>query len=152
MGRLFIIDDCALSLWVKRPGHEVDHSHPSSAEVKNAWTYTSNPHKTPSWNCAQLNHRDNSTFTFIYRFIRTLSVNFHTRWPGKNCFLDIFLFMFLDKNRLHVSEGIVLLWEYFLWTLSPLPGYKTLCFGRELCLHFGSATEENQLHLTCSTG
>jgi hypothetical protein len=33
----------ALSLWVKRPGREADHSPPSSAEVKNAWSYTSSP-------------------------------------------------------------------------------------------------------------
>jgi hypothetical protein len=26
---------------VKRPGHEADHAPPSSAEVKNAWSYTS---------------------------------------------------------------------------------------------------------------
>jgi hypothetical protein len=31
----------ALSLGVKRPGREADHSSPSSAEVKNAWSYTS---------------------------------------------------------------------------------------------------------------
>jgi hypothetical protein len=28
---------------VKRPGREADHSPPSSAEVKNAWSYTSTP-------------------------------------------------------------------------------------------------------------
>jgi hypothetical protein len=33
----------ALSLGLKRPGSENDHSPPSSAEVKNAWSYTSNP-------------------------------------------------------------------------------------------------------------
>jgi hypothetical protein len=33
----------ALSLTVKRPGREADHSHPSNAEVKNAWSYTSSP-------------------------------------------------------------------------------------------------------------
>jgi hypothetical protein len=33
----------ALSLGVKRPGREADHSPPSSAEVKNAWSYTSTP-------------------------------------------------------------------------------------------------------------
>jgi hypothetical protein len=33
----------ALSLVVKQLGHEVDHSPPSSAEVKNAWSYTSTP-------------------------------------------------------------------------------------------------------------
>jgi hypothetical protein len=33
----------ALSLGVKRLGREADHSPPSSAEVKNAWIYTSTP-------------------------------------------------------------------------------------------------------------
>jgi hypothetical protein len=33
----------ALSLGVKWPGREADHSPPSSAEVKNAWSYTSTP-------------------------------------------------------------------------------------------------------------
>jgi hypothetical protein len=28
---------------VKRPGLEADQSHPSSAEVQNAWSYTSTP-------------------------------------------------------------------------------------------------------------
>jgi hypothetical protein len=34
----------ALSPEVKRPGCETDHSPPSSAEVKNAWSYTSTQH------------------------------------------------------------------------------------------------------------
>jgi hypothetical protein len=33
----------SLSLGVKRPGCEADHSPPPSAEVKNAWSYTSIP-------------------------------------------------------------------------------------------------------------
>jgi hypothetical protein len=33
----------ALSLGVKRPECEADHSPPSSDEVKNAWSYTSTP-------------------------------------------------------------------------------------------------------------
>jgi hypothetical protein len=33
----------ALSLEVKRPGHEAHHSPPSSVEVKNEWSYTSTP-------------------------------------------------------------------------------------------------------------
>jgi len=32
----------------KRPWHEVDHSPPSSAEVKNAWSYISSPNMS-SW-------------------------------------------------------------------------------------------------------
>jgi hypothetical protein len=33
----------AISLGIKRSGGEIDHSPPSSAEVKNAWSYTSTP-------------------------------------------------------------------------------------------------------------
>jgi hypothetical protein len=33
----------ALSLGVKRPKREADHSHSSSAEDRNAWSYTSTP-------------------------------------------------------------------------------------------------------------
>jgi hypothetical protein len=33
----------AFSLGIKRPGCEADHSPPSSAEVKNTWSYTSTP-------------------------------------------------------------------------------------------------------------
>jgi hypothetical protein len=33
----------ALSLEVKWSGHEADHSHTSSAEVRNVWSYTSAP-------------------------------------------------------------------------------------------------------------
>jgi len=32
-----------LSMWVKRPGREADHSPPSSDEVKNEWSSTSTP-------------------------------------------------------------------------------------------------------------
>jgi hypothetical protein len=35
----------ALSSGVKRLGREADHSHPCSAEVKNAWRYASTPPK-----------------------------------------------------------------------------------------------------------
>jgi hypothetical protein len=33
----------AISAGVKRPGHEVDHSPPTSAEVKKTWIYISIP-------------------------------------------------------------------------------------------------------------
>jgi hypothetical protein len=33
----------ALSLGIKRPGRDVDHSPPPSDEAKNAWSYTSTP-------------------------------------------------------------------------------------------------------------
>jgi hypothetical protein len=49
----------ALYLGVKRPGREADHSPLPSAEVKNAWSYTSIPPiylhgVVPSWAQGQL--------------------------------------------------------------------------------------------------
>jgi len=38
-----LLSNGALSLGVKRPGREADHSSPSSVEVKNAWSCTSTP-------------------------------------------------------------------------------------------------------------
>jgi len=43
----------ALSLGVKRLGREADHSAQLSAQVKNAWSYTSIP-RTSSWRGAWL--------------------------------------------------------------------------------------------------
>jgi hypothetical protein len=49
----------ALSLEVKWPVCEADHSPPSSAEVKNEWRYTST---SP----IHLNHRDNFNFYLLH--------------------------------------------------------------------------------------
>jgi hypothetical protein len=49
----------ALSLGVKRPGCEVDHSPPSSAEVKEWVELCLHSPNTPSWRGAQLKHRYN---------------------------------------------------------------------------------------------
>jgi hypothetical protein len=43
------VDTEPLSLGVKRPGREGDHSPPSTAEVKKEWSYTSTPPSIPSW-------------------------------------------------------------------------------------------------------
>jgi hypothetical protein len=52
----------ALSLGVKRLGREADHSPPSCAEVKNAWSYTSTPQYVfVAW--CLVKHRDNFTFS-----------------------------------------------------------------------------------------
>jgi hypothetical protein len=57
----------ALFLGVKRPGREANHSSSSSADIKNAWSYTSAPN-TPSWCRAQLKkkeHLDNFTLPYL---------------------------------------------------------------------------------------
>jgi hypothetical protein len=56
---------------VKRPGREANHSPPPSAEVNNAWRYTSTPQYTFMAWCL-VKHRDNFTFTFTSEF-RTCS-------------------------------------------------------------------------------
>jgi len=48
----------ALSLGVKLPGREADHSSPSSAEVKNTWSYTFTPQYVFMVWCL-VKHRDN---------------------------------------------------------------------------------------------
>jgi hypothetical protein len=50
----------ALSLWVKRLRREADHSPPSSAAVKNGWSYTSTPQFVFMAWCL-VKHRDNFT-------------------------------------------------------------------------------------------
>jgi hypothetical protein len=55
----------ALSLGVKRPRREADHSPPSSAEVKERVDLYIHSSNTPSWRGTQLKHRDNFTFTII---------------------------------------------------------------------------------------
>jgi hypothetical protein len=37
---------------VKQLGSEADYSHPSSVMIKNVWSYTPTPLKTPSWHGA----------------------------------------------------------------------------------------------------
>jgi hypothetical protein len=61
----------ALSLGVKRPGREADHSPPSSAEVKVCVEPYLHSPNTPPWRGAQLKSRDNFTFTFTI-YIQTI--------------------------------------------------------------------------------
>jgi hypothetical protein len=53
----------ALPPELKRPEIEADHSLPSSAEVKNAWRYTSTPQYVLTARCP-VKHRNNFTFTY----------------------------------------------------------------------------------------
>jgi hypothetical protein len=61
----------ALSLGVKRPGREADHSPPSSAEVKNAWSCISTPQYVFMAWCL-VKHRDNFTFTFYFAHLHIM--------------------------------------------------------------------------------
>jgi hypothetical protein len=50
---------------LKQLGREADHSPPSSAKVKNAWSYISILPIRLLWSSAQLKHRDNFSFTLL---------------------------------------------------------------------------------------
>jgi hypothetical protein len=52
----------ALSPGIQRQGREANHSPPSSAEVKNAWSYTSTP-QYPFMASCLVKHRNNFIFT-----------------------------------------------------------------------------------------
>jgi hypothetical protein len=59
----------ALSLGVKRPGYEADHSPPSSAEVKECVELYLQSPNTPSWRGAQLKEKHRNNFTFTFKLI-----------------------------------------------------------------------------------
>jgi hypothetical protein len=70
----------ALSLGVKRPGSEADHSPPSSAEVKNVWSYTSTPPGCFHGVVLSYNKRTEATNNTKTVFLRDL--------PAKDSFLS----------------------------------------------------------------
>ena len=59
-----LLDTGVLPWRIKQPGHDVDHSHPSSAEVKNEWSYTSAPHI-----CVHGVDRDTFALLLLYRLV-----------------------------------------------------------------------------------
>jgi hypothetical protein len=74
-----------LSLVVKRPGREGDHSPRTSTEVKKTWVYTSTPH-TPSWLIPFLvKYRDNFTFT-LYSESNEMLLNFDLHQTQSLCY------------------------------------------------------------------
>jgi hypothetical protein len=53
-------------LGVKRPGREADHSFPSSAKVKNMWSYTSPPqYASMSW-CSVMKVAQGQLYLYLY--------------------------------------------------------------------------------------
>jgi hypothetical protein len=59
----------ALSLGIKRPGREADHSPPSSAEVKDGWSYTAIPQYVFMAWCL-VKHKENFTFQTSYNLLQ----------------------------------------------------------------------------------
>jgi hypothetical protein len=92
----------ALSVEVKRPGREADHSPTSSAEVKECVELYLHSPNTPSCRGAQLKHRDNFTFT-LWDLTREPSLFLRMVWWRRNtkCVINIpYLWMYSIKLSL----------------------------------------------------
>jgi hypothetical protein len=75
----------ALSLEVKWPGRESDHSPPFSVEVKNAWRYTSTPqYAFMAWCSVKKENRNNFTFTLS---LNILNCSYASLFFGSNVFM-----------------------------------------------------------------
>jgi hypothetical protein len=98
-----------LSRGVRREGREADHSSPSSAEVKNVWTYTSTPQYVFLAWCL-VKYRDNFTF-YLYPSSRPLPPKCTASPRFESCTVNI---QTHSKTRL----GII---SYYNWFLGYLP-------------------------------
>jgi hypothetical protein len=63
----------ALSLGVKRPGREADHSLAYSVKVEECVELYLHPANTPSWRGARLKREHKDNFTFTLRLLKTIA-------------------------------------------------------------------------------
>jgi hypothetical protein len=87
----------ALSLGVKRPGPEADHSPPSNAEIKNAWSYTFTPQYVFMAWCL-VKHRNDFTFTFYLTQFSSLQKVLHAP-PISSLFSFNAMLLFVEKSK-----------------------------------------------------
>jgi hypothetical protein len=105
----------ALSLWVKRPGREANHSPPSSAEVTNAWSYTSTPQYAFRLWCL-VNHSDNFTlYVYLYPFLRR---NF-SHLPFLSI-VQLFVQLSFVYTPVHLFDYLTI---HLLFTFSPVHSF-----------------------------
>ena len=125
-------------LGVKRPGREFDHSSPSSAEVKNEWSYTSAPLRTfMTWA---------GTALLLYLICVCVCVCTHTH---THTHIPIYIHKTLvqkfSKNlgpasKFEASEGWHEArsnprWEYVIlqWPVKPAVGSSVRCERTDIC-------------------
>jgi hypothetical protein len=91
----------AFTLGVKRPGREADHSLPSSAEVKECVELYIHSPNMPSRRGAQLQHRDNFTFTFNFNtFIsRSNELSLTKLNQDMRCIFHPYIFTALHEDK-----------------------------------------------------
>jgi hypothetical protein len=112
----------AISLGVKWPENEADHSPPCSTEVKYVWSYTSTPqYAFKAWYSVK-KHRDNFTFTLP-----------RSKHPALNCpYIEQVDFHYINSHALFALASV-----YGLYNLSNseiAEFFFNMLIGRVMCL------------------
>jgi len=131
---------------VRRPGHEADHSHPSSAEVKNAWSYTAAPQYVFMVWCL-VKHRDNFT-TFIRYLLKDFGQETLIRETTTPVFSNICVPVYfpLEKLQHFLSENkCTLLYS----TSSPRNKYDVTFLSPYLCARIAKGIRLNKEDHRC---
>jgi hypothetical protein len=87
---------------VKRPGHEADHSPPSSAEVKECVEIYLHTHNTPPWCDAQLKNRDEFTIHILQvSYVYNYPFTFHSY--RLNIYISMYPPQKFSRSSVHVT-------------------------------------------------
>jgi hypothetical protein len=145
----------AVSLGVKRPGREADHSPSSRVKVKECVELNLHYPNTLSLRGAQLKHRDNLIFTFLIVSNASQHIHFHLFRVCKSTFsfpffdfvlcCPLFVFIFYHAHcicdlKYNVTKRIH--WLFYVnihieWNILRVPGVLTCDWnncGSFLCL------------------
>jgi hypothetical protein len=122
----------ALSLGVKRPRREADHSPPSSAEVKEWVELYIHSSNTPSRRDAQLKHRDNFTLTFTFH---NIAIKEKVITMSIRDYLHFYDFLFPPMSfRIVLQLFYLPSWPYSLMVLQPPLHISYLSYKRTYIL------------------
>jgi hypothetical protein len=91
----------AIFLGVKWPGREDDHSPPSSAEVKNAWSYTSTPqYAFMAWCLVKAEGQLYLLLLIVWGMFMNLDIR-HLYY--ENVIMCTFQVLLKRRNKLHIT-------------------------------------------------
>jgi hypothetical protein len=138
-----LLNDGGLSLVVKRPGREADHSHPASAEIKKTWIDASTPPHIFSWRSARIDeHRRSLPFTVFFIGMCAMEVSIILDIPDRiGCFRTHFFRKLIGRKHAHeIFYLSILLHLYSFYTQSVQSAMQlfslfllllTTCFDRK---------------------
>jgi hypothetical protein len=108
-------------LGLRRSWREADHSPPSSAKVKNAWSYNSTSHVFTVWIYTSLH------LPSVQEVTDELSMSQHQPWDSSA------LLCGSRSSTGHCISGLLHLWHWYLWlwyiNICELQAYKPTRIG-----------------------